>query len=263
MAGVVESVGGEATDFKPGDEVFGMVGGVGGFQGTLAESVAADSALLVHKPDALTMEEAAALPLVAITAWEGLIDRANVHTGQNVLVHAGAGGVGYAAIQIARARGARVFTTVSEEKQPLVEALGATPILKGTPVEEYVAAHTGGLGFDVIYDTLGGPTLDASFLVAKRYTGHVVSWGSHSLAPLSFRGASYSGVFTLLPLLTGFGRRHHGEILREISALAKRGQMKPPLSKQQFGTYQIADAYDLVAAGNTGKVVVQLASNKR
>ena len=260
MAGVVESVGGEATDFKPGDEVFGMVGGVGGFQGTLAEFVAADSALLAHKPDALTMEEAAALPLVAITAWEGLIDRANVHTGQNVLVHAGAGGVGYAAIQIALARGARVFTTVSEEKQPLVEALGATPILKGTPVEEYVAAHTGGLGFDVIYDTLGGPILDASFLVAKRYTGHVVSclgWGSHSLAPLSFRGASYSGVFTLLPLLTGFGRRHHGEILREISALAKRGQMKPLLSKQQFGTNQIADAFDLVAAGSTGKVVVQ------
>ena len=262
MAGVVESVGGEATDFKPGDEVFGMVGGVGGLQGTLAEFVAADSALLAHKPDALTMEEAAALPLVAITAWEGLIDRANVHTGQNVLVHAGAGGVGYATIQIALARGARVFTTVSEEKQPLVEALGATPILKGTPVEEYVAAHTGGLGFDVIYDTLGGPILDASFLVAKRYTGHVVSclgWGSHSLAPLSFRGASYSGVFTLLPLLTGFGRRHHGEILREISALAKRGQMKPLLSKQQFGTNQIADAFDLVAAGSTGKVVVQLA----
>ena len=85
--------------------------------------------------------------------------------------------------------------------------VGAVPLdYRSLTVEEYVSANTAGKGFDIIYDTVGRATLDASFAAVKRYTGHVVSclgWGSHSLAPLSFRGASYSGVFTLLPLLTG------------------------------------------------------------
>src|SRR6201999_4371977 len=107
MAGTVVKTGHGVTAFKPGDEVFGMVGGVGGLQGTLAEFIAADAALLAHKPKGLTMRQAAVLPLVTITAWEGLVDRVGVHSAQTVLVHAGAGGVGYAAVQIAMAYGAK------------------------------------------------------------------------------------------------------------------------------------------------------------
>ena len=261
MAGVVEAVGAGVTAFGPGDEVYGMVGGVGGLQGTLAEFVAADAALLAHKPKALTMRQAAALPLVTITAWEGLVDRANVHEGQTVLVHAGAGGVGYAAAQIAIASGAKVFATVSEDKRSIVEELGATAIDRYAAVEGYVAQFTGGDGFDVVYDTLGGPVLDASFAAVKRYTGHVVSclgWGAHLLAPLSFRGASYSGVFTLYPLLSGMQRAHHGHILTEAAKLAEQHKLKPLLTSQQFGADSIAAAYDLVAKGSTGKVVVEL-----
>ena len=102
--GVVVTAGPSVTAFRPGDEVFGMVGGVGGLQGTLAEFILADAALLASKPKALTMRQAAAMPLVTITAWEGLVDRAGVRDGQTVLVHAGAGGVGYAAVQIALAQ---------------------------------------------------------------------------------------------------------------------------------------------------------------
>jgi len=261
MAGVVEAVGAGVTAFRPGDEVYGMVGGVGGLQGTLAEFVAADAALLAHKPKALTMRQAAALPLVTITAWEGLVDRANVRAGQTVLVHAGAGGVGYAAIQIAIAFGAKVFATVSDNKRSIVEELGATAIDRYAAVEDYVTQFTGGDGFDVVYDTLGGPVLDASFAAVKRYTGHVVSclgWGAHLLAPLSFRGATYSGVFTLYPLLSGMQRAHHGHILREVAKLAEQHKLKPLLSAQQFGPDNIAAAYDLVAKGSTGKVVVEL-----
>ena len=94
MAGVGVSVGEGVTTFEPGDEVFGMVGGVGGLQSTLAEFISADEKLLAPKPTSLTMRQSAALPLVTITAWEGLVDRAGVHAGQTVLVHAGAGGVG-------------------------------------------------------------------------------------------------------------------------------------------------------------------------
>lgn len=261
MAGIVEAVGADVTTFRPGDEVFGMVGGVGGLQGTLAEFISADAALLAPKPRTLTMRQAAALPLVTITAWEGLVDRAAVHSGQNVLIHAGVGGVGYAAVQIALAYGAKVFATVSEDKRAIVEDLGAIAINRNTPVEEYVAEHTGGEGFDIVYDTLGGAVLDASFLAVKRYTGHVVSclgWGTHSLAPLSFRAATYSGVFTLFPLLTGMQRANHGHILREASKLAEKNQLKPLLAEQQFGRNEIAAAYDRVAKGSRGKVVVEL-----
>jgi NADPH2:quinone reductase len=261
MAGVVEAVGEGVTAFRLGDEVYGMVGGVGGLQGTLAEFIAADAVLLAHKTKALSMRQAAALPLAIITAWEGLVDRAGVHAGDTVLVHAGVGGVGYAATQIALAFGAKVFATVSEDKRSIVEALGATAIDRHTPVDEYVAEHTGGEGFDIVFDTLGGAVLDASFAAVKRYTGHVVSslgWGSHSLAPLSFRAATYSGVFTLLPLLTGMYRAQHGQILQKASGLADRNQLKPLLAEERFGLENIAAAYKLVAQGSKGKVVIEL-----
>lgn len=261
MAGVVVTVGDGVTAFRPGDEVFGMVGGVGGLQGTLAEFVVADAALLALKPKTLTMRQTAALPLVTITAWEGLVDRASVHGGQTVLVHAGAGGVGYAAVQIALAFGAKVFATVSDDKRSIVEAVGAIAIDRNTAVDDYVAAHTGGEGFDIVYDTLGGAVTDASFASVKRYTGHVVSclgWGSHSLAPLSFRAATYSGVFTLLPLLTGVGRSNHGHILQKAAELAEQHQLKPLLAEEQFEANDIASAYDAVAKGSKGKVVLEL-----
>ena len=175
MAGTVEAKGPGVTEFQPGDEVFGMVGGVGGLQGTLAEFVVADVGLLAPKPKTLTMQQAAALPLATITAWEGLVDRAGVHAGQTVLVHAGVGGVGYAAVQIALAVGAKAFATVSSDKRSILDALGVVAIDRNAPVEEYIAEHTGGEGFDIVYDTLGGQVLDASFAAVKRYTGHVVS----------------------------------------------------------------------------------------
>jgi NADPH:quinone reductase len=260
MAGVVEAVGVGVTGFQPGDEVFGMVGGVGGLQGTLAEFIAVDGTLLAPKPAALSMRQTAALPLVTITAWEGLVDRARLHSGQTLLIYAGAGGVGYAASQIGIARGAKVFATVSDDKRAVIEKLGATPIDRKMPVEECVARYTGGEGFDVVYDTVGGKVLDDAFAAVKRYTGHVVSclgWDTHSLAPLSFRAATYSGVFTLLPLLTGVGRDHHGNILREVSKLAQHKQLESLLSKQQFSANDIPAAYELIGRGSGGKVVIE------
>jgi NADPH2:quinone reductase len=154
MAGVVEEVGPGVKAFRPGDEVYGMVGGVGGLQGTLAEFAVANADLIGLKPRSLSMREAAALPLITITAWEGMVDRAKVDGGQKVLVHAGAGGVGHIAVQLAKAFGAEVFATVSADKQHVVEEFGATPIdYRTLSTEQYVAIHTGGQGFDVIYDT--------------------------------------------------------------------------------------------------------------
>jgi NADPH2:quinone reductase len=263
LAGVVEEAGPGVRGLAPGDEVYGLTGGVGGLPGSLAEYAAVDPALLARKPAALSMREAAALPLAVITAWEGLVDRAQVRRGQQVLVHGGAGGVGHVAVQLARARGAEVFATGSAGSLPVIESLGATAIDYATPVADYVARHTGGEGFDVIFDSVGGGTLDSSFEAVRAYTGHVVSalgWGTHSLAPLSFRGATYSGIFTLMPMLTGRGRAHHGEILREAAALADAGILRPVVDARRFTRRTAAEAHQAVEDGTAAsKIVVDIA----
>ena len=266
MAGVVEAVGPGVTAFAPGDEVYGMTGGVGGLQGSLAQYAAVDADLLAPKPVNLSMREAAALPLVFITAWEGLVDRARVQAGQKVLVHGGAGGVGHIAVQIARALGAQVYATGSARHREIIESYGATAIDFATAsVEQYVGEHTAGEGFDVVYDTVGGAVLDSAFRAARTYGGHVVSclgWGTHSLAPLSFRAATYSGVFTLMPLLTGKGRAHHGEILREATRLAEAGKLTVRLDPRQFHLGNAIEAHQAIENGTaSGKLVVEIAKD--
>ncbi|MET4256326.1 NADPH2:quinone reductase [Bradyrhizobium sp. S3.12.5] len=262
LAGTVVAVGPEVTTFDAGDEVYGMTGGVGGMQGSLAEYAAVDAALLARKPKNLDMRQAAALPLIFITAWEGLVDRADVKAGENVLIHGGAGGVGHVAVQIARSFGANVFATGSSESLGYIQQLGATPIdYRATSVEQYVAEHNAGRGFDIVYDNVGGATLDASFNAITRF-GHVVSalgWGTHALAPLSFRGGTYSGVFTLLPLLTGQGRAHHGEILREATRLVEAGQLKPRLDPRRFDLSNVDAAHAAIEDRSAkGKIVVEI-----
>ncbi|AFO49683.1 MULTISPECIES: zinc-dependent alcohol dehydrogenase family protein [Pseudomonas] len=265
LAGTVVELGEAVDGFTPGQEVFGMAGGIGGAQGTLAEYIAVDARLIASKPHALGMREAAALPLVFITAWEGLVDHANVRSGQRVLIHGGAGGVGQVAVQLAKARGAEVYATGSAGSLDFIRSLGATAIdYQAQGVEAYVEQYTAGEGFDIVYDTVGGSTLDASFKAVKPYTGHVLSclgWGQHSLAPLSFKSATYSGVFTLAPLLTGKGREHHGSILREAAVLANAGQLAIRVDPQQFALDEVNDAFRQVAEGRgRGKTVIQLVS---
>jgi NADPH:quinone reductase-like Zn-dependent oxidoreductase len=261
VAGIVESVGASVTSFTPGDKVYGMTGGVGGLQGSLAEFVAADARLLAPKPTNAGMREAAALPLIFVTAWEGLVDRAQVRGGQKILVHGGAGGVGHIAVQLAQAFDAQVFATGSPKDKAYIERIGATFIDRETPIDDYVAACTAGRGFDLVYDTVGGSVLDASFNAVARF-GHVVSalgWGTHALAPLSFRAASYSGVFTLLPLLSGEGRAHHGEIMTEATRLVEAGKLVPLVDARHFTLESVGDAYALIREhAAKGKLVVDI-----
>jgi NADPH2:quinone reductase len=266
MAGVVEAIGTGVSGvygFNVGDEVYGMTGGVGSVQGSLAQFAAVDADLLAHKPANVGMREAAALPLIFITAWEGLVDRAHVRSGHKVLVHGGAGGVGHVAVQIAKAFGADVYATGSTEQREVITGYGATFIdYRAATVEQYVQQYTDGEGFDIVYDTVGGATLDASFIAAKRYHGHVVSclgWGTHALAPLSFRAATYSGVFTLMPLLSGKGRAHHGEIMEQATKLIEAGKIVVQVDQRRFGFDQADAAYDVIDAGGArGKLVIEI-----
>jgi NADPH2:quinone reductase len=262
LAGVVAAVGADVTRFKAGDEVYGMTGGVGGIQGSLAQYAAVDAQLLAHKPFNLSMLEAAALPLAFITSYAGIVDRAGLQAGQTVLVQGGAGGVGHVSVQLAKALGARVFATASARDQDAVARFGATPIdYTARTVEQYVAELTAGEGFDIVVDTVGGETLDASFK-AVRHFGHVVSalgWGTHALAPLSFREATYSGVFTLHPLLTGQHRAHHGEMLVEATRLAEQGKLTARLDPRRFDLASAERAYDAITERTArGKIVVDI-----
>jgi NADPH2:quinone reductase len=249
LAGTVAAVGPGVTRFRPGDEVFGMTGGVGGHPGSLAQYAAVDADLLALKSANLSMREASVLPLVFITAWEGLVDRMAVRADQSVLVLGGAGGVGQMAIQIAGARGAVVFATGSASGRTTIERLGASFVDRSEPVEAFVTRLTGRRGFDLVYDTVGGAALDAGFTAVRRF-GHVASalgWGTHAPAPLSFRAASYSGIFTLSPLLTGEGRAHHGEILTEATRMAEAGQLSPSLDPRRFTLAGLEEAYRPIA----------------
>ncbi len=263
LAGTVASVGPGVKAFKPGDEVYGMTGGVGGIPGTLADYAAVDAALLAPKPRNLSMRDAAALPLNTITAWEGLVDRAPMLDGRKVLVQGGAGGVGHLAVQIAHAMGADVFATDRGGRDDYLHSLGAVPIdTREMSVEAYVAKHARGLGFDLVYDTVGGAMLDASFAAVGDF-GLVVSclgWGTHALAPLSFKNASYSGVFTLTPLLTGKGRERHGVILAEAAKIVEAGGIVPRVDPREFRLETVAEAYEAIENRTAeGKPVVTIA----
>ncbi len=263
VAGVVEAVGADVRDFAVGDEVYGCAGGVKGTGGALAELMACDAEYLAPKPANLSFIEAAALPLVCLTAWEGLVDGANVGWGQTVLVHAGTGGVGHVAIQIAIARGAKVFATVSgPEKAAVVRDFGAIPInYRDESVADYVAAHTGGAGFDIVYDTVGGNNIPKCWAAAK-LRGTVISCQTNStqdLTPLHLKGLQHIGVLMLIPLLHGVGGARHGQIMREITALAEAGQIRPLLDGEPFALEDVAAAHARLESGQAlGKVVVKV-----
>ncbi|MEQ5806478.1 zinc-dependent alcohol dehydrogenase family protein [Alteromonas sp. NFXS44] len=262
LAGVVEAVGSEVSKFTVGDEVYGLTGGVRGLQGSLAEFVAVDADLLAIKPQNISMREAAAIPLVFLTAWEGLVDKANVSAGQHVLVQGGAGGVGHMAVQIARAKGATVFATASAAKQHIIESYGATFIdYNRQNVTDYVQTHAAGLGFDVVYDTVGGSILDDSLVAVKPY-GHVLScyaFAEHNLAPGSLRCATLSGVYVLYPMISGTGRAHHGDILREATRLVEEGKVKPLLDEREYNFSDALKAHHDQESGRiTGKLVISI-----
>ncbi|MBD2308375.1 zinc-dependent alcohol dehydrogenase family protein [Chroococcidiopsis sp. FACHB-1243] len=264
VAGVVEAVGEGVTTFKPGDEVYGCAGGFKGMGGALAEYMLADADLLALKPKSLSMKEAAALPLVAITAWESLIYRAKIQPGQKVLVHAATGGVGHIGIQLAKWAGAKVYTTVSnEEKKAIAHHLGVNTVInyRQQTVEEYVAAYTSGKGFDVVFDTVGKDNLDRSFAAAAMH-GTVVSISTrstHDLSPLHAKGLTLHVVFMLLRMLYGTERAEHGKILFNVAKLVDQGTIRPLLDPKSFRFSEVAEAHRYAESGQAvGKVVLEV-----
>lgn len=270
FSGVVIALGDAVSSFRVGDEVYGFAGGFKGPQGdvpgALSEYMLADAQLIALKPRALDFRQAAALPLVAVTAWLALHEKVKINTATKVLIQGGVGGVGHVALQIAKAAGAKVFTTVrTEESAALAYQFGAeVVILSGanTP-QEIVAKYTGGEGFDVIFDTVGGAELDAAFQMI-RPAGDVITIvgaASHNLAPLYLRGANLHTVLVLVPIMFGQGKEKQGEILDQIRLLSDQGKIVPLLDPQRFTLETVADAHRKLEAGDAhGKLVIDVGS---
>ncbi|WP_312998544.1 zinc-dependent alcohol dehydrogenase family protein [Pseudomonas sp.] len=245
VSGVVEAIGPGVSAFAPGDEVWYTPQIFDG-QGSYAEYHVAAESIIARKPASLSHLEAASLSLVGGTVWEALTVRAVLRVGESILIHGGAGGVGHVAIQVAKAMGARVFTTVREANAEFVRRLGADVVIDYTQ-EDYVEAimrETAGHGVDVVFDTIGGDTLSRS-ADALAQLGRVVSIVDiaqpQNLVQAWGKNASYHFVFT---------RQNRGK-LDELSALVERGQLRPHVG----AVYSLADiplAHARLESANNG-----------
>jgi NADPH2:quinone reductase len=245
VSGVVEAVGPGVTSFVPGDEVWYTPQIFDG-PGSYAEYHVAAESIIGKKPPELSHLEAASLTLVGGTVWEALVVRVGLRVGESILVHGGAGGVGHVAIQVAKAMGARVFTTVREANFEFARSLGADVVIDYEK-EDYVDAilqETDGHGVDVVFDTIGGNTLARS-ADALAQLGRVVSIVDiaqpQNLIEAWGKNASYHFVFT---------RQNRGK-LDELSTLIARGQLRPHVG----AVYSLADiglAHALLESLNNG-----------
>lgn len=247
VSGVVEAVGPGVSAFAPGDEVWYTPQIFDG-QGSYAEYHVAAESIIARKPASLSHLEAASLSLVGGTVWEALTARAVLRVGESILIHGGAGGVGHVAIQVAKAMGARVFTTVREDNAEFARSLGADVVIDYTQ-EDYVEAimrETAGRGVDVVFDTIGGDTLSRSADVLAQL-GRVVSIVDiaqpQNLVQAWGKNASYHFVFT---------RQNRGK-LDELTALVERGQLRPHVG----AVYSLADiplAHARLESANNGLI---------
>jgi NADPH:quinone reductase-like Zn-dependent oxidoreductase len=270
VAGVVTGVGANVRDFKVGDEVHARPRDLR--IGTFAEFIAIDQDDLAPKPRSLTLHEAAAVPLVALAAWQILIDRAQVKPGQKVLIHAGAGGLGSTVIQLAKHLGATVATTTNTTTVELVRSLGADVVLDYTK-EDFSTMLS---DYDLVLDSLGGKNLEKSLTVLKPgglaigVAGPPDTGFAKQVGAPSFMGVVMNALSRKVrKQAKALGVRYQfffmqasGSQLRELGALYDSGQLRPVIDRI-FEFDQMLEAMAYVEQGRTkaGKVVVSIEPN--
>lgn len=265
-AGVVAAVGNQVRRFSPGDAVYFCHGGLGGSVGTYAEYIVIPADLAAPKPQRLDFATAAAAPLGLITAWESLYDRGRLSGGQTVLIHAGAGGVGHIALQLAKLRDAKVCTTISTEaKANFVTQLGADHCIYYPRIDfvSGVMSWTGNRGVDLAFDTVGEPILSQTFAAVRPY-GSLVTLHSASTDTAwkvaRDRNLSVNFELTLTPMLEPMvGARHHQvRILKQCARWIDAGKLQVQLS-HSFSLEEAAAAHALLESGGmVGKAVLKM-----
>lgn len=260
VSGVVDAVGENVDQFNEGEEVYGMPGGAGQ-QGALADYVLGHAGTFANAPESLPLENAAALPVVALTAWEMLADKTTVEIGDEVLIYGGSGGVGHIGVQIADWFGTEVTATASsEEKREFAANLGAdtTVDYTTTDVGTYVSEHTDGEGFDTVFDPVGDDHLETAFEAVRPY-GTVVTTESSStqdLSPMHTTSLELGVVLVILPVLLGKRQERIGEELTDIAALVDDGAIEPHIH-ERFSFDEVAAAHRLAESGDfRGKLLL-------
>jgi NADPH:quinone reductase len=265
-AGIIEQVGPSVQRFQPGDAIYFCQGGLGAEAGNYADYIVVDERFVALKPSTLSFAEAAAAPLVLITAWEALYDRGRLQPGQRILIQAGAGGVGHVAIQLAKRRNAQVVTTVStDEKARLAQRLGADYVVnyKQADVTTSVLEWTNGEGVDLAFDTVGGPVLAQCFSTARRY-GDVVTILEPDAATAwktaRTQNLRISLELMLTPMLQGLvtEQQRQAQILEQCAMWIDQGQLQIHVGKT-FPLQDAAIAHQLLESGSTmGKIVLMM-----
>lgn len=265
-AGVVEAVGDAVTSVQVGDRVCFCNGGVGGDPGTYAYHAIVPEWLLAKVPDSIELTTAAALPLVFITAWEALVERAQLKKNESVLIHGGAGGTGQIAIQIARELGAQIATTISsEEKSDFVGALGVGLAInyKRDDFVTAVREWTEDAGVNVVFDNAGPDVFKKSLAAMAPYGRIVTLMGTPGDTEDE---TAYNGNFTihnvmmLTPMWLGLDaeRRRQGEIVRQAMNWLEDGRIKVKLAAT-FSLDEVAEAHSFLEQGGmTGKIVLNV-----
>jgi len=266
-AGRVVEIGASVTNFKVGDEVYFYYGGVGGEeQGNYAEYNRIPEAYLAPKPSTLTFSEAAAIPLALITAWEALHHRAEIREGESLLIHAGAGGVGHLAIQLAKMAGCRVITTVSsKEKELFVRSLGADEVInyQEQSFVDQVLELTEDRGVDVVLDSVGGKVFEQSFEAVRPY-GRIVTLLQYP-ADTDWKQARLKNLTTamelmLSPAILGLQpqRIEQTKILQQCGEYFDDGRLKVEVAAE-LSLGEAAKAHQMVEQGGlTGKIVLKV-----
>lgn len=239
VAGIVEAIGADVKAFQVGQEVYGELG-----MGAYAQFATAPQDAIALKPKTLDFVQAASVPMVAMTAYQGLFDHADLKPGQTVLIHAASGGVGMFAVQFAKSKGAHVIGTASAANAEFVQSLGADQVIdyNATPFEQVVE------NVDVVLDTLGGDTQARSYSVVKP-GGILVS----TAAPPDAQKAEERGIRAEM-----MNMKPSTSLLEEIASLLDSGQVKTIVA-QMFSLSEARQAQELSQGGHVrGKIVLQI-----
>jgi len=264
-AGEIISVGDEVTEFNIGDEVWFCHGGLGNEPGNYAEYTVIDSRWLALKPKNITFSEAAAIPLTLITAWNALFEKGHLQQGETALIHAGAGGVGYIAIQLAKIRGAKVITTVSsEEKANFCKALGAdhTIIYSSAAIIDEVQRLTNNKGADLIIDTVGAEVFKQS-ISCTAYFGRLITLldpGEQSLAEARMKNLLIGFELMLTPQLKQLNSKRDKQVetLKKCTTWIEQGMLNAHISNT-LTLDQIALGHEQIERGHTtGKIIITM-----
>jgi len=242
VSGVVVEVGDQVSKFKIGDEVFSRPNGMQA--GTIAEYAVIKEEELAIKPSNISHQEAASIPLVGLTAWQAMVTKGNLQKGQKILIHAGSGGVGTLAIQMAKHLGAEVATTTSAVNAEMVKNLGADVVIdyKTQKFEEELS------DYDLVFDMMGGEIMEKSFKILKKGGCLVSIKGEDSKGLAKQYGVRFEAFF-MWP---------SGEMLSQLAQLISDGALKPVIDRT-FSIDQVQEAYGYLQGGRAkGKIVIQV-----